>query len=79
MEKMDTETPTSRGRFLKRLGVTVAAAVGAGALAKNAFASELCCANSSCGSCSGGFFCSCSCSGCVAICLAPGQCTACPC
>jgi len=79
MQESETEKPTSRRRFIKQLGMTVAAVVGAGALAKNAFASPLCCYDTSCPSCPGGHYCRCSCPGCVAACLAPGNCIPCPC
>jgi hypothetical protein len=61
------EQRTSRGRFLKRMGVFVAAAVGAGTLAKSAFANGVCCWNSSCPTCgvdgSPGHQCLCPCGG----------------
>jgi hypothetical protein len=87
----DHAKTTSRVRFLRQVGVTLAAAVGAGALASAAKASGNCCATSGdphgCGSCgTGKQFCWCNCSaagtnsycwpgGCVTI----GNCIACPC
>lgn len=79
MEESQSEQPTTRTRFLKGLGMTVAAVVGAGVFAKNAFADPLCCSDPSCPSCPGGNWCSCSCPGCVAVCLGQGHCIACPC
>jgi hypothetical protein len=84
-------TPTtSRGKFLKRLGVTLAAAIGvAGALASSALATPgQCCKDcGQCGSCgSGKCYCFCDCSGisqsyCWTAsqgCLSSG-CVSCPC
>ena len=81
---------TSRGRFLKRLGLTLAAAVGvAGALASSAFATTgQCCKDCGrCNSCgSGKCYCFCDCSGIGSSycwtasqgCLSSG-CVSCPC
>lgn len=89
-----TEAKTTRGRFLKRLGVTLAAGIGvAGILASTASASAgHCCRNcSQCGSCGdkmNGCYCLCDCTGigssyCIQTsswCQAPGDpCPMCPC
>lgn len=86
----ELEKTTSRGRFLKRLGLTLAAAVGvAGALASSALATPgQCCKDcGQCGSCgSGKCYCFCDCSGigqsyCWTAsqgCLSSG-CVSCPC
>lgn len=61
----DIESRTSRGRFLRQVAATVAAAVGAGALASSAYAVGQCCPScTQCNSC--GFqkcYCHCSCGG----------------
>jgi hypothetical protein len=88
----DEATPpkrTSRSRFLRQLGTTLVAAVGAGVFAKAAFATVDCCWDPNCNSCttsSGtpGHNCSCDCAGgCVNgyRCFPDsiGGCTACPC
>jgi hypothetical protein len=56
------EKRSSRSRFLRQLGVTMAAAVGAGALAAraSAFPGD-CCYDCSCGTCNGGCWCRCDC------------------
>jgi hypothetical protein len=77
---------SSRKRFLRQLGMTLAAAIGAGTFAKSAFAFNNCCKNcASCGTCSGGCWCFCDCSGagtqsyCSTVsCLSAG-CVTCPC
>jgi hypothetical protein len=68
MEEQEREAPqeeprpTSRRRFLRSVGVTLLAAVGAGALAKSAFAIEgQCCRDCSCGTCMDGCYCTCDC------------------
>jgi hypothetical protein len=84
----ETETRTSRPRFLKQVAMTLAAAVGAGALAARAQANPgQCCYNcTDCGSCSGGCFCFCDCTGIgQSYCWTAGQacieggCRSCPC
>lgn len=90
----ETEKRTSRGRFLRQVGVTLAAAVGAGKLASAAFAlGGNCCSSSgdphNCGSCGTGrqyCFCDCTAAGTPSYCyqaasgcLAVGHCTPCPC
>lgn len=40
---MEKETKYGRGRFIRQIGLTLAAAVGAGALAPNAYAVLNCC------------------------------------
>jgi hypothetical protein len=87
MDEKEQNERTSRSRFLRQLGVTLAAAVGAGALAAraNAFPGD-CCINCGCGSCDGGCYCFCDCSGigqsyCLqhsSGCVSQG-CTICPC
>jgi hypothetical protein len=60
----ENENRTSRGRFLKQLGLTLGAAVGVGALAAPAFANPgTCCYDTTCGSCGseGWFWCRCQC------------------
>lgn len=61
----ENENGTSRRRFLKQLGVTLAVALGAGALAESAFAAGQCCRNcNACGGCGGtSCYCYCDCSG----------------
>jgi hypothetical protein len=67
--ELEAETPRSRRRFLKQLGVTLVTAVGAGVLAKNAFAAEgTCCRDCSCGSCANGCYCRCDCGGAGSYC-----------
>lgn len=58
------EPKTSRIRFLKQLGMTLAVGVGAAAaFARPAFAAGNCCRDCSCGSCGGGnCYCFCDCS-----------------
>jgi hypothetical protein len=84
------EVRSTRSRFIRQVGMTLAAAVGFGALAARASASPFrCCPDSSCGSCSGGTYCLCDCSGtgtqsyCWQIqqgCIpSGGGCIACPC
>jgi hypothetical protein len=80
--------PPTRRRFLRQLGVTVLAAVGAGALAQSAFAVNNCCPSDQCGTCQAngipGKFCFCNCSGvgttsyCTNDCVT-GSCISCPC
>lgn len=73
----------SRKWFVRQIGVTLMAALGAGALAKTAFATVNCCVDASCGSCTTingqpGIYCSCDAAGgCTQICLSSG-CTGCP-
>lgn len=84
----DAETRTSRPRFLRQVAVTLAAAVGAGALAARAYALPgQCCKDCGrCGACGGGCYCHCDCTGigesyCWTIntaCLSEG-CRPCPC
>lgn len=57
-----TENRRSRKRFLKQLGVALAAAIGFGALASSAYAAGNCCYDPSCGDCTGGKYCFCDCS-----------------
>lgn len=92
-EEPDAEslTRTSRHRFLRQLGMTAAAAIGAGAFARSIFAaSGNCCPNSSCGTCQAngksGMFCYCDCSRvgsqsyCTSDCITSGGgCQSCPC
>lgn len=87
------EARSSRSRFLKQVGVTLAAAVGFGALAARASASPfMCCPNAGCGSCESGnmsgSYCFCDCTGtgtnsyCWQIqqgCVTGTGCIACPC
>lgn len=65
VDEVSTEAaqkPTTRRRFIRQLGMTLAAAVGAGVLAKSAFAVEGdCCRDCGCGSCAGGCYCRCDC------------------
>lgn len=63
---MEETEKTSRPRFLRQLGVTLAAALGVGVFAKQAFASTLCCWDSGCATCNvnattPGHHCSCDC------------------
>lgn len=83
---------TGRKRFLRQLGVTLIAAVGAGALAEAAFANPgQCCPDCSrCGTCAGGTGCYCYCD-CTGIsssycwnldnpgCRTNSTCVSCPC
>ncbi len=95
-EEVVTDAPrSSRGKFLKRLGLTLAAGIGvAGVLASSAFATpgrccvvsgDTNCTQTGCGSCSGGCICKCDCTGIgesycwTGHCLSPGQCVNCPC
>lgn len=84
------EKHSSRSRFFKQVGITLAAATGFGALAGKASAAPFrCCPDSSCGSCgSGGTYCFCDCSGtgtpsyCWRIneaCITGTGCIGCPC
>lgn len=78
-----SEEPTNRRRFVKQIGVALAAAVGAGWLVQAASAGVLCCADTTCPTCTlsgggSGYLCTCDCTSC-AICQPLGQCTACPC
>jgi hypothetical protein len=60
------EKKSSRSRFLRQLGVTLAAAVGAGALAAraNAYPGECCRDCNQCNTCGdGGCYCWCDCTG----------------
>jgi hypothetical protein len=85
----EIEVRTSRTRFLKQLGVTLAAAVGAGVFAGRARATPgQCCYNCGCGGCGGSnCYCHCDCTGigdsyCLtsnAGCLASGHCISCGC
>lgn len=82
---MEQNDPTTRRRFMKRAGVFLALAVGAGALVENAFAGTLCCADTTCSDINCPPFqypCSCDCASCVGTgfqCLDPGHCIPCPC
>lgn len=82
-EPVPPEPKRTRKWLLRQLGVTVAAAVGVGALAKAAFATVDCCVDARCGSCTTihgepGIYCSCDAAGgCTQICLSSG-CTGCP-
>jgi hypothetical protein len=87
-QQVEVAPRSSRKRFLRQIGVTMLAAVGAGALARSAFATNNCCANSSCGVCQtsqgNGLYCFCSCPGggsyCSSICIIGGSgCVMCPC
>lgn len=70
-----TEPQTSRKHFLGRLGVTLLAAVGAGAFAQSAFAVSNCCRDcNNCPSCSGGCYCNCQCPGGSSYCWTAGPC-----
>jgi hypothetical protein len=69
MDEKEQNERTSRSRFLRQLGVTLAAAVGAGALAARAkaFPGD-CCYDCGCGGCTppqggSGCYCWCDCSG----------------
>jgi hypothetical protein len=96
MEEVEnTETRTTRTSFLKRLGTTLAAAVGiAGAFASQAFALPgQCCHDCTCGGCCDGCpegkcWCRCDCTGISEsycwynpnhACVNPSQCASCPC
>jgi hypothetical protein len=76
-----SERPASRRRFLKKAGVLLAVAVGAGALVQSASATVLCCGDTSCGhgNCGDKYPCTCDCGSCFDLCQGAGQCTACPC
>jgi hypothetical protein len=86
----DSKEQFSRTRFLRRLGVTLAVAVGAGVLAKPAFAVGNCCRDCNrCVSCGeSACYCWCNCSGtgtgdyCWEVpagCLVAQHCIQCPC
>ncbi|MGE5105758.1 MAG: hypothetical protein ACM3NZ_13490 [Betaproteobacteria bacterium] len=90
LDEPKEEARTTRPRFLRQLGVTLATAVGAGILARTAFAAEgQCCRDcDNCGHCGGdSCWCTCQCSsgnycftGVGAACIAPnGGCITCPC
>jgi hypothetical protein len=78
------ESRSSRVKFLRRLGVTLAAGVGAATFASVAHAAGRCCHDCSCGTCQGGCRCFCNCGGIgdsycwTSVCLASG-CVGCPC
>lgn len=51
---MENEARYGRGRFIRQVGLTLAAAVGAGALASNAYATLNCCQQNCRSDCPGG-------------------------